>query len=449
MLLTWPMSAGGRNLLTQFLSDGNTAADWRADLGVTGALNASSIANQIGAAGPLLQASGANQPIYAGYSGKKYLANFGVDGNFATTPSIAATQFTGSRQIITRRSFDSLAPAAFRAIFNKFNAAATTGFGWFQDTGSSGLLIYQHFTGALRTAPTTVTLAAAGLQAGTLYWLLVTHNTTTGKVNFSFAPDQDTIPTSWTPIGAEVSSTAGVITAGTAAISIDGVSTSGNLCASGKTIRTLLYDGIGGTLVSDFNANDSAETFTNGATFVSSGTGETYTLTNTAIATPAAIISSPFIITNGVAHFMQAAYAGVQPRSLDFVLMPPMWTIGKYVADGTTANTLGLAKTTSTPRLSINAGSAAAENAGAALRAKHVVQIILNGASSSIRVDGGVATTGNAGAGNPGGITIGADGAGLNFGAMWFQEIIDRAVADTAAAQDARYALLKAIWGTA
>lgn len=57
-----PYSTSGA--LTALLEgDGLTVADYDASLGVTGTLNASAWANQMGIAGPLLQATGAAQPI--------------------------------------------------------------------------------------------------------------------------------------------------------------------------------------------------------------------------------------------------------------------------------------------------------------------------------------------------------------------------------------------------
>lgn len=50
------------NLSALLLSDGATVANYRMGVGLTGTTNASAWANQIGTAGPLLQASGAAQP---------------------------------------------------------------------------------------------------------------------------------------------------------------------------------------------------------------------------------------------------------------------------------------------------------------------------------------------------------------------------------------------------
>ncbi len=145
---------------------------------------------------------------------------------------------------------------------------------------------------------------------------------------------------------------------------------------------------------------------------------------------------------------MQASYTANQPRTYYIVGMDPAWAAGQYIADGTTANRLGLSKTTGTPKVSVNAGSAACEDPNLTLLAKHIITVVLNGAGSSITIDNGTPTTGNAGAGNPGGLTIGADGGGLNFGGFWFDEIIDRSVADTAATQAVIRSFLKPIHGT-
>lgn len=67
-LITYPRASGHaeikslRDTLTYLLNDGNTVANYQLGVGLTGTTNASAWANQIGAAGPLLQATGANQP---------------------------------------------------------------------------------------------------------------------------------------------------------------------------------------------------------------------------------------------------------------------------------------------------------------------------------------------------------------------------------------------------
>jgi len=57
-----------RSLLTTLLSDAHTVANYQGGVGVTGSTNCSDWANQIGAAGALIQATGTKQPTISGTS---------------------------------------------------------------------------------------------------------------------------------------------------------------------------------------------------------------------------------------------------------------------------------------------------------------------------------------------------------------------------------------------
>lgn len=86
---------------------------------------------------------------------------------------------------------------------------------------------------------------------------------------------------------------------------------------------------------------------------------------------------------------------------------------------------------------------------GAVGTAFHVVTATYNGASSSGRVDGGVAATGNAGAGVPGGLTLGRRGlTASEYAHLDLGEFVALSAAPTAG-QDAQLrAYLKARWST-
>ena len=70
-------------------------------------------------------------------------------------------------------------------------------------------------------------------------------------------------------------------------------------------------------------------------------------------------------------------------------------------------------------------GAAAAANTGLTLGAWHVVCEVINGANSSITVDNGTPTTGDAGANNPGGITLFSNAAGAGYFNGMIKELID------------------------
>ena len=67
------------------------------------------------------------------------------------------------------------------------------------------------------------------------------------------------------------------------------------------------------------------------------------------------------------------------------------------------------------------------------MNALGIVTVQHNGASSLVNVNAGTDTTGNAGAGNPGGLSLFSDNGGLNLANYMVAQWIIRANADAAA----------------
>lgn len=123
------------------------------------------------------------------------------------------------------------------------------------------------------------------------------------------------------------------------------------------------------------------------------------------------------ILFNGTSHFLKtAAFTLNQPTTVVLVVKQVSWTINDRFFDGNAALGGVLFMSATTPTIAIFAGSTAASNTNLAVGANGVVSAVFNGASSLIQVNANAATTGNAGANNMGGFTLGADGANLNFG---------------------------------
>jgi len=442
------VATNSRTRLTEYLRlIGNTVAWYQPSVGVTGTLNASAWANQMGAAVALEQATGANQPIYLPYSGSKYGYLPGVAGNYFSTPKVAANQITGDIAVIAYVALDDWTPAAQADILTRFQNGAGNLSWEFRVAATSGFLAWQ-WSADGSVAVATQSSSAAPVFSDVAYgYIAISHDVDNGATGNDVKFWTSTDGVIFTQLGT-TQTLAGVtsIAAGNANMLLGAWNAGANGNMFGRTKMAALYNGIPPILggsgsvvpVQQWNASDWSETTTNGATQASSTTGEVWTLNNTAIATPAGLIGSSFIVANELDRWMRATYTANQPRTLYLVGMDPVWAAGKYIADGVTANTLGLSKTTATPSISINAGAAAAENAGFTLRAKHILTIVLNGASSSTAIDAVAAVTGNAGAGNPGGLTIGADGgtptAGT-YGGFWYSEILDRDGEDTATVQ--------------
>lgn len=431
--------AQARQALNALLYDGGTLFDYQPGGQVSAAgLVVDSWANAIGAA-PQLPAAGAARPIWlpaATAPWTKYLYLPGIAGNFLSCPSSAANTIVGDLAIVVKVALNDWTPPTQRDLASKWKNGGATYAYEFRVSAATGLLLFQWSANGAAAVAAVQSTVAPVVADGTPLYVAVSFDVDNGALgnDVKFWTSASGAPGSWAQLGATVT-TAGVtsIFAANTLFEIGSWNGGANGNATGKFQQCDLYNGIppmfGGAAsaapVQAWTAENWTEIATNGATAASSVTGEIYTLNNTG-GVPAAIIGSPIAAFDGTAHTMAMAVASVQPTYDIFVAMLPTWTAGKYIADGAAANTLGISKTTATPRISLNAGAAACENAGMTLQQFHLVTAVLNGAASSTTIDGGAAVVGNAGAGNPGGLTMGSDGAGANFGTVWYKEWIRR-----------------------
>jgi hypothetical protein len=132
------------------------------------------------------------------------------------------------------------------------------------------------------------------------------------------------------------------------------------------------------------------------------------------------------ILFNGTGHFLKCdAFTLNQPETIYFLGRQVTWTLSDRIFDGETAGTGALLQVTSTPTLGINAGAAVNGNTNLAVNTYGVVAAVFNGGNSVLQVNRTAPLTGNAGAGNMGGFTLGASGGGGSlFGNIQVKEII-------------------------
>jgi len=426
-------------LRTRLALDGLTVADYDASFGVTGALNASAWANQIGAAGPLLQATGANQPIVLPYSGEKYAYLPGVAANDLTTPNAAANQIVGDIEIIAYVSLNDVT-AASQTIVSKRSTAEGMSWHLGTDTGAGGIIrLYAKVAGVDKySEPASTTL---GMTNGQFKWVKATRVAATGVYAYFSSSDGVT----WTAAGGGTG-TSGALTDTGAIVRIGAVLETQNLL-SGKVARLKISPTIGGTASVDFNAADWSETSTNAATQTSSTTGEVWTLNNTG-AKLAQIVGSAQMLFDGTAGYMKAAFTLAQPTTVYLVGKQITWVDNRYLIDGLTGSRSVIRQTVSTPRLGLYAGAALDTVSGWAVGAAGVITAVFNGASSSLQVDGNAPLSGNAGTQSANGLTVGALPTPSNYSNIQVKRVILRAAADSAATQAQIQALLKSIYGT-
>jgi hypothetical protein len=102
-------------------------------------------------------------------------------------------------------------------------------------------------------------------------------------------------------------------------------------------------------------------------------------------------------------------FAVAQPLTAVMVVKQVGWINGEWLFDSDAVGEMGVFQSTTSPRVDLWGGSSAvAANTGLVVGEWHILVAIFEGASSSLRVDGGTATTGSGGTVGLNGFTLGA-----------------------------------------
>lgn len=161
-------------------------------------------------------------------------------------------------------------------------------------------------------------------------------------------------------------------------------------------------------------------------------------------------LAGHYVSTDGTDDYYKTPLFSLpQPVTLYAVLEQTTWTSGDYLIDGSASDTLALIQTTTTPQINLSAGSSVAANTDLAVETRALVTIVSNGASSLVSINRLPATTGNAGAGVPNGLTLASKGTAGSYGnARYYEIAVYRAAHDQATRH--RFALYAARkWGFA
>ena len=264
------------------------------------------------------------QPAYASdvvTRAQKYVTLDGSD-DYLSTPDSAGISITGDIEVACRVRLTDYTGAATQ--FLVCHGTTTGDIGWRLHINTSGKLGWV-------TAPdgtafvTTVQTAAAVFVDNTTYWIKATLDVVNGANRvavFYYAADAETEPSSWTTIETVTTAGATSIFNSTAVGSIGGSQAGTSPCA-GRIYRTIVRNGIAGTVVADFNAADA--TTVAASTVTSLATGEVWTLNGDAVFEA---ITAPTGTVTSVARF--------GGRTLFAVSSSGLWvdSATRYMTDG-------------------------------------------------------------------------------------------------------------------
>lgn len=131
------------------------------------------------------------------------------------------------------------------------------------------------------------------------------------------------------------------------------------------------------------------------------------------------------LLFDGSNDFMQTAtFTLGQPTMLYMLFRQVTFTNGDLCCDGFTSTSGNILQDTTSPNLSISAGTTAATNTGLAVNTYGIASILFNGTTSSFTINKKTPVTGNAGTTAMAGFTLGSDSAGANNANIQVKEII-------------------------
>lgn len=370
----------------------------------------------------LVQLTASKQPIYLPWSGTNYGWLRGNAADRFTSPDSAAADITGDIELVARVSLDDWTPASD----NTFIAKRTAGQWSYQFDVVSGGRFRLALTSDGSSAIVVNSSTANTLTDGQTYWVRINRTASTGTVRFFFAADQNTIPSSWTQLGTDVSGTSGNIWAGTAALEIGTTLGGTSSPLAGRVWYLELRNGIGGSAALIFNPS----LYTSGTTFTAS-TGEVWTLNG-----GATIVNRTSLYFDGSDDYMKAAaFSLSQPETVYFTGQQVSWTDVDRIAEGGVSAS-AILQTGVSPRVGLASGAISPTTNDFTLQATGVLTSVFNGASSSIRVGRGAITTGNPGTAAPNGFTLAAQFDGTRSANIRTNEVCIYATAHDTSVQD-------------
>lgn len=173
-----------------------------------------------------------------------------------TSPASAALTPSTEVEIVCRASNLDWTPTTPRYLISRQgNSAAFNNFAFGVSNSTSGMLFFTHSNGT--TQNTYNSTAVPSLTDGSTYWLKMTWRNSDGRIQFFYAADQTTEPSSWTQIGTNVTGTTSAMNP----TPTNGLEIGGNVALprfwNGNIYRTIVRKTIGGA--ADFDADFTAK----------------------------------------------------------------------------------------------------------------------------------------------------------------------------------------------
>jgi len=131
------------------------------------------------------------------------------------------------------------------------------------------------------------------------------------------------------------------------------------------------------------------------------------------------------ILFDGVDNFLKAdAFTFIQPEAIYLLAKQVTWVANRYLFDGNTSFTGSIWQNGTSPELKAYAGTNSAVNAGLPVDTYGVMCVVFDGASSLFQIDNNSPITGDFGASNLSGFTLGSRGDGANNSTLQIKELI-------------------------
>jgi len=151
-------------------------------------------------------------------------------------------------------------------------------------------------------------------------------------------------------------------------------------------------------------------------------------------------LTSDGVLFNGSTDFLKASsFTLEQPEFIYMLFRIVTWTLNTDVFDGNTAFSGELYMSATTPDIKVYAGMGSSANSNMVVGTFAVARVLINGASSKIQINDTTSVTGNFGAADMNGFTIGASGGGSRYSNIEIKEAIIRKVADNSTDQSSIY----------